>query len=72
MKVSTKRPGGKGCLIFEDSLRVRLAGDLCCDGEQLSFVNKMENGSVIYFHFNITKLFDDMINISTTPNSLFR
>ena len=38
MEASTKRPGGKGWLIFENIIKVRLVGDLCCDGEQFSFV----------------------------------
>ena len=38
MEASRKRPGGKGWLIFENIIKVRLVGDLCCDGERFSFV----------------------------------
>ena len=49
MEASTKRPGGKGWLIFENIIKVRLVGELCCDGEKFSFVVEMKNGSIVSF-----------------------
>ena len=48
-ETSTKRLGGKGYLIVESIIKVRLLGELCCDGEKFSFVVDMKNGSIVSF-----------------------
>ena len=38
MIASRKGLGGKGWLLFESIIKVRLVGDLCCDGKRFSVV----------------------------------